>query len=182
MQPLVRPLVVAGEADTHDGDRQSTVTARSHRSGPLAHQTTSCLFTTFNNGDPGLGSGEGSVQMQPVTTAGERLHTRVRHSFPLRVFGTQRLHHRRSLTAVLSVSVAGLPLALAVATPTPASAAPAPITIAYVTSLTGPGAAEDASAASGNVCALYQLTQCFVVSVAVAPGDVAADHRVLLLV
>jgi len=39
-----------------------------------------------------------------------------------------------------------------------------------------------ASAPSGNVCALYQLTQCFVVSVAVAPDDVAADHRVLLLV
>jgi len=40
----------------------------------------------------------------------------------------------------------------------------------------------NASAASGNVCALYQLTQCFVLSVAVAPGDVATDHRVLLLV
>ena len=38
------------------------------------------------------------------------------------------------------------------------------------------------SAASGNVCALYQLTQCFVLSVAVAPDDVATDHRVLLLV
>jgi hypothetical protein len=39
-----------------------------------------------------------------------------------------------------------------------------------------------ASAASGNVCALDQLTQPFVVSVAVAPDDVAPDHRVLLLV
>ena len=42
--------------------------------------------------------------------------------------------------------------------------------------------ADGASAASGNVCALYQLAQCFVVSVAVAPDDVTTDHRVLLLV
>ena len=38
------------------------------------------------------------------------------------------------------------------------------------------------SAASGNVCALYQLTQCLVLSVAVAPDDVATDHRVLFFV
>ena len=38
------------------------------------------------------------------------------------------------------------------------------------------------SAPSGIVCAFYQLTKRLVVSVAVAPGDVAADHRVLLFV
>jgi hypothetical protein len=38
------------------------------------------------------------------------------------------------------------------------------------------------SAPSSNVCALYQLTQRFVVSVAIAPGNVAPDHRVLLFV
>ena len=38
------------------------------------------------------------------------------------------------------------------------------------------------SAASGNVCALDQLTQGLVVSVPVSPDDVAADHGVLLLV
>ena len=42
--------------------------------------------------------------------------------------------------------------------------------------------AVDTSAVSGNVCAFYQLTEGFVVSVSVAPDDVAADHRVLLLV
>ena len=108
----------------------------------------SYLVTTYNNGDP-PGPGEGSVQVQPVTTAGERLLTRARRSFPLRFKRTQRLHPRRSLTAVLSVSVAGLPLALVVATPTPASASPAPITIVYITSVTGPGAAEDASSPAG---------------------------------
>ena len=44
------------------------------------------------------------------------------------------------------------------------------------------GPSRISSAPSGNVCALDQLTKCFVLSVAVAPDDVAADHRVLLLV
>jgi hypothetical protein len=38
------------------------------------------------------------------------------------------------------------------------------------------------SAASGNVCALYQFTKGFVVSIPISPGDVATDHRVLLVV
>ncbi len=38
------------------------------------------------------------------------------------------------------------------------------------------------SAPSSNVCALYQLTEGFVLSMAIAPDDVATDHRVLLLV
>ncbi len=38
------------------------------------------------------------------------------------------------------------------------------------------------SAASGNVCALDQLAQRLVLSVAVPPDDVSADHRVLLFV
>ena len=38
------------------------------------------------------------------------------------------------------------------------------------------------SAASGNVCAVDDLAECLVVGVAVAPSDVAADHRVLFVV
>jgi branched-chain amino acid transport system substrate-binding protein len=45
--------------------------------------------------------------------------------------------------------VAGLPLALVATTSTPASAAPAPITIAYISSLTGAGGAQDGSSPSG---------------------------------
>ena len=41
---------------------------------------------------------------------------------------------------------------------------------------------DTASAPSGNVCALDQLTQGLVLSVAVPPDDVAADHGVLLFV
>jgi hypothetical protein len=37
-----------------------------------------------------------------------------------------------------------------------------------------------ASAVSGNVCALDQFTQRLVLSIAIPPGDVAADHGVLL--
>jgi ABC-type branched-subunit amino acid transport system substrate-binding protein len=50
---------------------------------------------------------------------------------------------------VLAAAAAGLPVALVAATPSPASAAPAPITIAYITSLTGPGSPEDASSPAG---------------------------------
>ena len=39
-----------------------------------------------------------------------------------------------------------------------------------------------ASAASGNVCALHKRTKSLVVCVPVPPGDVAADHPVLLFV
>ena len=39
-----------------------------------------------------------------------------------------------------------------------------------------------ASAASSNVYALHQLSQRLVLSISVAPDDVATDHRVLLLV
>ena len=40
-------------------------------------------------------------------------------------------------------------------------------------------ASVEASAASGNVCALDEFAECSVVCVAVAPDDVAADHRCL---
>jgi len=56
---------------------------------------------------------------------------------------------RRRAGAVLATAAAGLPMALVAATPTPASAAPAPITIAYISSLTGPGAAQDADSPAG---------------------------------
>jgi branched-chain amino acid transport system substrate-binding protein len=47
--------------------------------------------------------------------------------------------------AALLALMAGLPTAFAAATPVPAAASPAPITIAYITSITGPGASEDAT-------------------------------------
>ena len=50
---------------------------------------------------------------------------------------------------VLAAAVAGLPLALVATSQTPAAASPAPITIAYISSLTGPGGAEDADSVSG---------------------------------
>ena len=50
---------------------------------------------------------------------------------------------------MLAAAATGLPLALVASTPTPASASPAPITIAYITSLTGPGSPEDASSPAG---------------------------------
>jgi branched-chain amino acid transport system substrate-binding protein len=55
----------------------------------------------------------------------------------------------RTIGSVLAAAVAGLPLALLATSPTPASAAPAPITIAYISSLTGPGGAQDGSSPSG---------------------------------
>ena len=54
----------------------------------------------------------------------------------------------RTLGALLAAAVTGLPLAL-VATSPAASAAPAPITIAYISSLTGPGGSQDGSSPSG---------------------------------
>jgi branched-chain amino acid transport system substrate-binding protein len=54
----------------------------------------------------------------------------------------------RTIGSVLAAAVAGLPLAL-LATSTPASAAPAPITIAYISSLTGPGGSQDGSSPAG---------------------------------
>lgn len=45
----------------------------------------------------------------------------------------------------LAVAAAGFPLLLAAPSPAPVSAAPAPITIAYITSLTGPAAPENAN-------------------------------------
>jgi len=50
---------------------------------------------------------------------------------------------------VLGAAVAGLPLALVATSSTPASAAPAPITIAYISSLTGPGGSEDGTSPAG---------------------------------
>jgi ABC-type branched-subunit amino acid transport system substrate-binding protein len=54
----------------------------------------------------------------------------------------------RAFGSVVAATVVGLPLAL-VATSTPASAAPAPITIAYISSLTGPGGSQDGNSPSG---------------------------------
>ncbi|HXZ62574.1 MAG TPA: ABC transporter substrate-binding protein [Acidimicrobiales bacterium] len=51
---------------------------------------------------------------------------------------------RRKAGALIAATAAGLPIALVAGAPAPASAAPAPITIAYISSLTGPGGAEDA--------------------------------------
>ena len=47
--------------------------------------------------------------------------------------------------AVMAASLAGLPLALIATTPSPVAASPAPVTIAYVTDVTGAGAAQTAS-------------------------------------
>ena len=52
---------------------------------------------------------------------------------------------RINLGVASLILAASAPLAVATSTSTPAGAAPAPITIAYVTSITGPGASEDAS-------------------------------------
>jgi branched-chain amino acid transport system substrate-binding protein len=98
---------------------------------------------TFSN------SWRGSVQMESMTATGEGDFARVNDSTR---WGRRKGRIRRSfqgLTIVLTTSVAGIPLALATATPARASAAAAPITIAYISSLTGPGAAEDASSTAG---------------------------------
>ncbi len=50
---------------------------------------------------------------------------------------------RGSVGAALLALTAGLPVAVLATTPTPAAASPAPITIAYITSVTGPGGSED---------------------------------------
>jgi branched-chain amino acid transport system substrate-binding protein len=55
----------------------------------------------------------------------------------------------RTIGSVLAAAVAGLPLALMATSSTPASAAPAPITIAYISSLTGPGGSQDGNSPSG---------------------------------
>jgi branched-chain amino acid transport system substrate-binding protein len=49
------------------------------------------------------------------------------------------------VAAALLALMAGLPTAFVAATPVAAAASPAPITIAYITSITGPGASEDAT-------------------------------------
>jgi ABC-type branched-subunit amino acid transport system substrate-binding protein len=56
---------------------------------------------------------------------------------------------RASLVAALMTFTAGLPAAVIASTAAPASAAASPITIAYITSVTGPGAAEDATSPAG---------------------------------
>src|SRR3974390_2214867 len=52
---------------------------------------------------------------------------------------------RGSVGAAFLAVMAAAPTAYAVATAPAAAAAPAPITIAYITSVTGPGASEDAT-------------------------------------
>ena len=56
---------------------------------------------------------------------------------------------RRKAGVVLAAAAAGLPVALVAVTPTPASATPAPITIAYISSLTGPGGSQDGDSPAG---------------------------------
>jgi branched-chain amino acid transport system substrate-binding protein len=55
----------------------------------------------------------------------------------------------RTWAAVAAACVTALPAAVVAASPSPASAAPAPITIAYISSLTGPGGAQDGSSPAG---------------------------------
>jgi ABC-type branched-subunit amino acid transport system substrate-binding protein len=55
----------------------------------------------------------------------------------------------RTLASVSAAAIAGLALTLIATSSAPASAAPAPITIAYVSSLTGPGGSQDGSSPSG---------------------------------
>jgi ABC-type branched-subunit amino acid transport system substrate-binding protein len=55
----------------------------------------------------------------------------------------------RTFGTVIAAAVAGLPLALVATSSTPASAAPAPITIAYISSLTGPGGSQDGTSPAG---------------------------------
>ena len=50
---------------------------------------------------------------------------------------------------MLAAAAAGVPVALVATTPAPASATPAPITIAYVSSLTGPGGSQDGDSPAG---------------------------------
>jgi branched-chain amino acid transport system substrate-binding protein len=66
-------------------------------------------------------------------------------------FGTRRRRstHVRTFGSVVAAAVVGLPLAVMVSSSAPASASPAPITIAYITSITGPGGAEDSSSPAG---------------------------------
>ncbi len=51
----------------------------------------------------------------------------------------------RHAVGVLAAAVAVLPVALTMSAPAPASATPAPITIAYISSLTGPGGSQNVS-------------------------------------
>jgi branched-chain amino acid transport system substrate-binding protein len=59
------------------------------------------------------------------------------------------MHAHRKIAAAVVAATAGLPLAVVGLTATPASAQPAPITLAYVTDLTGPGAAENGNSPAG---------------------------------
>ena len=75
----------------------------------------------------------------------------MRHSVNLRR-STRRTNtrgHRLRVTGAMLGMLGLLPLAVLTTTSAPASASPAPITIAYITSITGPGAAEDASSPAG---------------------------------
>ncbi len=57
----------------------------------------------------------------------------------------RNLARRGAVGAALLTLMAGLPTAYSMATSAPAAASGAPITIAYITSITGPGASEDAT-------------------------------------
>ncbi len=75
----------------------------------------------------------------------------MRHSANLRR-GTRRTKtqgHGLRVTGAMLGMLGLLPLAVLTTTSAPAGASPAPITIAYITSVTGPGAAEDATSPAG---------------------------------
>jgi branched-chain amino acid transport system substrate-binding protein len=58
-----------------------------------------------------------------------------------------RLHRKISLAVMAAAT--GLPLAVISASAAPASASPAPITIAYISSITGPGGSQDGTSPAG---------------------------------
>ena len=62
----------------------------------------------------------------------------------------------RSVAAILTAAVVGLPLAVVATSAPPAAASGSPITVAYITSLTGPGAPENVSSPAGFEARLDQ--------------------------
>ena len=65
------------------------------------------------------------------------------------IFRTGTQSGLRAFASVVAAAAAGLPLSLLAPSSTPASAAPVPITIAYISSLTGPGGSQDGDSPSG---------------------------------
>ena len=63
---------------------------------------------------------------------------------------------RKLQVGLLGAACAIVPMAVVTTTSTPAGASPAPLTIAYITSVTGPGAAEDATSPAGFTARIDQ--------------------------